>query len=61
MYATKKKNAERVTNNFVFEYTATGRTQWNGFDLSNVIENSEVDLQVTPMTKKNLVLVLNYS
>ena len=54
-----KITAERVTDNFVFEYTATGQTQWNGFDISNIIENSEVDLQVTQMTK-NLVLVLNY-
>ena len=52
------KDAEYLTDDFVFEYTATEQTEWNSFDISSIIENTEVDLQVTPITEKNLVSVL---
>ena len=39
-----------VTNSFVFDSIATNRTKWNEFDISDLMDGTEIKLEVTPIT-----------
>ena len=36
-------------NSFVFDSNATNRTKWNKFDISELIDGTEINLEVTPI------------
>ena len=43
-----QKAFKQVPNSFVFNSIAT-RTKWNDFDISNLMDGTEIKLEVTPI------------
>ena len=48
----QQKACEEVTNGFQFDSIATERTKWNNLDISNIMDNTEIVVQLIPLTKK---------
>ena len=43
----KQKAFKSVTNSFVFNSIATTRTKWNEFNISDLMNGTEIKLEVT--------------
>ena len=44
---------KQVANGFVFDSIATKSTKWNDFDISDVMDGTEINLQITPIINTN--------
>ena len=44
---------ECALDGFVFDSIANSRTEWNNFDVSNTMENTEIDLECIPITNSD--------
>jgi hypothetical protein len=45
-----EKECERMVDGFVFDSIANTRKMWNDFDISNSMDNIEIDIQLNPIT-----------
>jgi hypothetical protein len=45
-----EKECERMVDGFAFDSIANTRKMWNDFDISNIMDNTEIDLQLNLMT-----------
>ena len=45
----KQKAFKTVTDSFVFDSIATNRTKWNEFNISDLIDDTKIKLEVTPI------------
>ena len=50
----QQKAFEEVTDGFQFDSIATERTKWNNLDISNIMDNTEIVVQLIPLTKDNM-------
>ena len=42
-------DCEQISDGFVFDSKATKKTKWNEFDISNIMDGNEINLQFTPI------------
>jgi hypothetical protein len=49
----QQKDNEPVLNGFAFDSIADSRTEWNNFDVSNIMDNNKIDLECIPITNGN--------
>ena len=49
----QQKACEEVADGFQFDSIATERTKWNNLDISNIIDNTEIMVQLIPLKKDN--------
>ena len=44
------QQCERMLDGFVFDSIASKQEKWNDFDISNIMDNNEINIQVIPIT-----------
>jgi hypothetical protein len=45
-----EKECESILDSFVFDSIANTRKTWNDFDISNIMDNIEIEVQLNPIT-----------
>ena len=45
-----EKDCEHIVDGFIFDSIANTRKMWNDFDISNIMDNNEIVLQLNPIT-----------
>ena len=53
----KQKAFISITDSFVFDSIATNRTKWNEFDVSGLMNDTEIKLEITPIINAEAVCI----
>ena len=52
----QQKACKEVSDGFQFDSIATEQTEWNDFDISNIMDNTEIAVQLIPPTKDDICI-----
>ena len=52
----QQKACKEVPDGFQFDSIATERTEWNDFDISNIMDNTEIVVHLIPLTKDDICI-----
>ena len=52
----QQKASKEVADGFQFDSIATEQTEWNNFEISNIMDNTEIAVHLIPLTKDDICI-----